>query len=252
MYRSLSEILGYQIRGVDDEIGVCRDFLLDDQKWAVRYLVVDTNKWLPGGRKTVVSPISLGEPDWKSKQLPVSLTRKGIEESPSLEDHEPVSMQYEREFFNHFGYGFYWVGSEIWGTYTHPAPLNDRGSDKQESESDKQDRHLHSASEILGYRIDAKDEPMGHVHDFILNDENWSIKAIVVDTSNWLPGGRKVIVDAALIRSISCKYQSVAVNQTAEEIKKNPLYEPEQYTDPENESVLQQLQDHLQALFKDR
>lgn len=120
MLRSLNEIIHYQLKGIVDEIGHCKDFLFDDQNWVVRYMIVDNHKWLPGGREVLISPISLGEPDWKNKQFPLLLSREGIEKSPLLEEHKPVSQQYETAFFNYYGYGYYWMGSGPWGAYTKP------------------------------------------------------------------------------------------------------------------------------------
>ena len=96
MLRSIKEIMGYNLNASDGEIGKVNDFLFDDQKWAVRYLVADTGKWLPG-RKVLISPSALGEPNWASSLLPVSMTKAKIENSPSLQTDLPVSRQYEMQ-----------------------------------------------------------------------------------------------------------------------------------------------------------
>lgn len=238
MLRSLNEITSYQLQGIDDEIGRCKDFLFDDRYWTVRYMVADTNKWLPGGRKVLISPISLGEPDWQAKRFPVLLTREGIENSPPLEEHKPVSQQYEIKLFDYYGYGYYWMGDGLWGTYTNPAPLIDTKQLENASESSTQDRHLLSTDEVTGYDIHAADESIGHVEDFILNDDNWAIAYIVVDTRNWLPGGRKVLIAPAWLKSVSWVDRAVSVDLTAQQIKDSPEYNPEEFIDPEYENVL--------------
>jgi hypothetical protein len=48
MLHSIKELKGYVIAAEDGEIGRCKDFLFDDRHWAIRYMVVDTRKWLPG------------------------------------------------------------------------------------------------------------------------------------------------------------------------------------------------------------
>ena len=55
MLRSMKEIKGYVLGAQDGDIGRCHDFLFDDKNWAVRYIVADTKKWLPG-RKVLISP----------------------------------------------------------------------------------------------------------------------------------------------------------------------------------------------------
>lgn len=92
--------MGYQLQATNGEIGCCQDFLFDDRQWTIRYMVTNTYKWLPGCRRTLISPVSLKSPDSEQKLLPVAVTREGIEKSPPIDEHEPVTAQYERDFFN--------------------------------------------------------------------------------------------------------------------------------------------------------
>lgn len=85
MLRSINELYNYVLQAEDGEIGRCKDFLFDDRFWTIRYMVADTGKWLPG-RKVLVSPISLGEPNWGVKVFPVRLTKEQIEEAPGLDE----------------------------------------------------------------------------------------------------------------------------------------------------------------------
>ena len=82
--RSTKDIQGYVLGAQDGEIGRCGDFLFDDRDWAVRYIVVSTNKWLPG-RKVLISPISIGEADGTTRTQNVGLTKNQIKESPPLD-----------------------------------------------------------------------------------------------------------------------------------------------------------------------
>ena len=58
----------FTIHAVDGEIGSVVDIYFDDETWAIRYLVVDTGGWL-GGRRVLISPISVVKTDWAAKQL---------------------------------------------------------------------------------------------------------------------------------------------------------------------------------------
>ena len=53
--QTATAVMGYTIRAEDGEIGHVKDVLVDDQAWAVRYLVVDTENWW-AGKKVLVSP----------------------------------------------------------------------------------------------------------------------------------------------------------------------------------------------------
>ena len=46
MSRSIKQLYGLKLHASDGEIGHVKDFYFDDQKWVVRYVVVDTGPWL--------------------------------------------------------------------------------------------------------------------------------------------------------------------------------------------------------------
>lgn len=103
MLRGMEELEGYTLEATDGEVGRCEDFLFDDRRWVVRNMAANTGKWLPG-RSVLISPISLGEPDWRSRHFPIKLTKHQIESSPNIRHDDPVSRQYEAELFDHLGY----------------------------------------------------------------------------------------------------------------------------------------------------
>ena len=228
MLRSMEELNGYVLAATDGEIGRCEDFLFDDETWAVRYMLANTGKWLPG-RKVLISPISLGEPDWESRRFPVELTREQVETSPTIEEHEPVSRQYEAELFSHLGYLPYWGGGSVWGPGSVPGHLR---SDELEDQAGvtvaiepEGDPHLRSLDEVAGYRIDAEDDEVGHVEDFIVDDDDWIIRYMVVDTRNWLPG-RKVIVPPGWVEGFDWQKKTAGVSLTRRQIENSPPFEP--------------------------
>jgi hypothetical protein len=119
MLRSIKQLYGNKLGASDGDIGHVKDFYFDDQSWAIRYLVVDTGTWLPG-RQVLLTPHSLGRLDQAERTLRVNLTRKQIEDSPSIEAHKPVSRQYEQEYYRYFGWPYYWKGSGLWGLSGFP------------------------------------------------------------------------------------------------------------------------------------
>jgi hypothetical protein len=79
-----NKIRGFHLVAVDGEIGHVEDFLVDEESWNVRYLVVDTSNWI-GGKSVLVSPAALENVDAVRKEIRVKLTRDEIERSPSVE-----------------------------------------------------------------------------------------------------------------------------------------------------------------------
>ena len=226
MLRELNEITGNVLEAEDGEIGRCKDFLFDDELWTIRYMVADTGKWLPG-RKVLISPISLGEPDWNSRLFPLKLTKEQIENSPSLDSDAPVSRQFESKWFGYYGYPYYWGGAGVWGMEPYPGPLFSRKRENAEMGPDaaEGDPCLRSAIEVSGYHIRATDDEIGHVQDFILDDETWTIRYMVVDTRNWLPG-RKVLVAPVWINSVDWAENRVNIDLATEVVKNSPEYDP--------------------------
>jgi len=223
--RNISKLMGYALASDDGEIGRCHDFLFDDRYWTVRYMVADTGKWLPG-RKVLVSPIALGEPNWEAERFPVKLTRKKIEESPPLEKDAPVSRQYEIKWFNYYGWPYYWVGAGLWGIDPYPHTLYGKTGDKaREKGIEPEKSHLRSVKEVTGYHIEASDGEIGHVEDFLVDEQAWSFRYLVVDTGNWLPG-RKVLVKPSWVNSVDWIDRRVKIDLTSEGIKNSPEYDP--------------------------
>jgi hypothetical protein len=215
----------YVLKAEDGEIGRCKDFLFDDEKWAIRYMVADTGKWLPG-RKVLLSPILLGRPDWATLSFPVDLTRRQIEESPPLDEHRPVSRRYEKKISKYYDMAYYWTGGAIWENFVSPSALRGAGRGEEETEQQQSDDvHLRSTKEVIGYHIEATDREVGHVEDFLVEDETWCIRYLLVDTGNWLPG-HKVLLSPLWVVSADWKKRRVRVDVSDRQVKDSPAYDP--------------------------
>jgi len=227
MLRSTKELRGYTIRATDGNIGKVHELLFDDLAWIVRYLVADTGNWLPG-RKVLLWPGVLGQPDWQSQALPVGLTREQVEHSPAISTDEPVSRQMEMDLHTYYGWTPYWRGGlPTFGLGAAAAAETIAGELQQKDEEDEQesDPHLRSTREVIGYHIQARDGEIGHVEDLIVEDETWFIRYLVIDTRNWLPG-RTVLVAPAWAEQISWIHRKVYLDLSRESIKNSPEFDP--------------------------
>lgn len=241
MLRSMNEIQGYQIEAVDGDLGNVDEFYFDDQTWTVRYMVVDTGPWI-FGRKVLISPIALLEPVWSSRKMPVMLTRKQVEESPDIKIDEPVSLQDEIVLRKYYEWPNYWIQptgmptpATVASYYPPEAPEMEERAVVVHGQGG--DPHLRRTREVTGYHIQAKDGRIGHVSDFIVEDEAWVIRYVVVDTRNWLPG-REVLTSPAWIESIDEKRSLVEIDLKKETIENSPEYDPESPVNRDYEKVL--------------
>jgi hypothetical protein len=225
---------GYSLKSLDGDIGSVSEFYFDDRFWAVRYLVANTGNWLTG-RMVLISPYCLESVNREKQEVRVELSKKEIEESPSIMTHEPVSDQFEGLYNGYYGYPNYWGGPYMWGA--NPYIESDRSKWGQAAvEANSWDRHLRSTHEVDGYHLSALDGEIGHVDDFIL-DETWAIRYLVIETTNWWPG-KKVLISPKWIESISWDQQEVSIKLSREAIQAAPEYTEEALLTRDYEAAL--------------
>ena len=80
---------------------------------------------------------------------------------------------------------------------------------------------LTSLNDILGYSIAARDGEFGSVSDFYFDDHYWSVRYLVVDTGNWLPG-RKVLLSPSTIGTLSHDDKRLSVDLDKQQIEDSP------------------------------
>ncbi len=224
MLRSIKELRGYKLIARDGKVGEVHEFYFDDRAWVMRYAVVDTGNWL-AGRRVLISPHSLEQPDWEKKQIDVKLTRKQIEGSPSIDAKKPVYRQHEMELMQYYSWPNYW---EVVGTHIPETALLIARAEKDQKDKYKthDNPHLRSTREVSGYYIQARDGEIGHVDDFIAEDENWIIRYVVVDTKNWLPWSKEVILSPSWIKKIDWADEKVYLDLKRNLIEKSPEFDP--------------------------
>ena len=224
MLSKIKTLNGYKLNSLDGEIGRVKEFYFDDRHWAIRYLVADTGTWLPG-RRVLISPYALRDVNKTEKHLSLDLTKKQIEDSPALESHKPVSQQFEQDYYGYYGWPTYWSGEGMWGS--HQYLERDRNKWHKSSAAGKAwDPHLRSTHEVTGYHVQALDGELGHVEDFVIDDQTWAIRYLVVATKNWWPG-RKVLVSPLWIERVSWSESKVFINLSRESIQNSAEYTEE-------------------------
>lgn len=242
MQYGMSRMIGCTIRATDGNLGIVDEFYFDDKTWMIRYIVVETGNWL-SGRKVLISPLVFGKPDLESSTIAVTLTCAQVGNSPDIDTERPICRQHEVELNEHYqwpspsGYG---------GSFGNiPLPLSAReASAEQESSTPghPDDPHLRSTRQVTGYHIHATDGEIGHVEDFILDDDSWTIRFLVVDTGNWLPG-KKVLLSPQWIDRVEWADSSVHFDLTRESVKNSPEFDPSK---PVNRDYEAYLYDHYE------
>jgi uncharacterized protein YrrD len=230
MLHSAKELKGFSLAAIDGELGHVEDSFFDDAKWTIRHLAVDTGGWL-SGRNVLISPLSVQRVDWDDKTMRVNLTRQQIQDSPGIDTAKPISRQHEIDLYGHYGYPYYWTGPYLWGYTMFPVffekrPLEDpaRQELRQEIENEGRDPHLRSSKEVIGYHVQATDDAIGHIEDFLFEERDWSIQLVVVDTRNRWPG-KHVLLSPQRIREVDWPEGKVLVDVTREQVENSPEYD---------------------------
>jgi hypothetical protein len=201
---------------------------------------VDTGALLPG-RKVLLPPGVFG--DLTGQVFPVKLTRDQVKNSPDIDTDPPVSRQQEMELHKHCDWTPYWIGS--FSTLTRATMPEVAKAARQagteagtsKTEDTDNDPHLRSTRAVINYRIHAEDGDIGHVEDFIVDDTDWLIRYLVVDTRNWLPG-KKVIIPPDWIKQISWDKAEASFDVTKEAIEKSPEFDPDTPVNRDYETLL--------------
>ena len=212
MLNKAKTLRSYKLHSLDGEIGKVNEFYFDDHHWTIRYLIADTGNWLTG-RQVFISPHALVAVNKEEQYITINLTKKQIEDSPSLDNDKPVSREFEEAYYGYYEWPMYW---------------------------DSQfDPHLRSTYDVSSYDIQATDGEIGHVEDFIIDDETWTIRYLIIDTRNWWPG-KKVLVSPRWIERVSWDEKTVFVNLLRETIKQSPEYMEESLLTRDYETGLHQ------------
>lgn len=246
MLCSVNALEGFEIVAPDGAIGNVQQFYFDDERWVVRYIVVNTGNWL-SGRQVLISPFSVLRVDIQQQKLHVGLTRSQVEKSPNIDTHKPVSRQMEAAYSDFYGYPHYWKSPLLWGVEERPvltfrqeftATATRQSPAKPATATEiaasvaitaempviSNGVHLRSTQEVAAYFIEAADGEIGHVEDFILDDDTWAIRYLTINTGNWWPG-KTVVISPQWISSIDWAQNKVHVHLSRDGVKRSPVYD---------------------------
>lgn len=222
---AISALTGYAVVGSTDTIGTVKDFLFLDDRWKVRWLVVDTGGWL-SGRKVLIHPSAIAETDYDLQELRVPLTRQQVEGSPDISVDGKLSNNLEARVFAHYGWDPDWGLSPFARTSDAPPALP--GAVGKSAD----DPHLRSFEAIKGYRLRATDGEIGNVENFLVDRDGWNIRYLIVGTGTWW-FGKEVLLAPYAVAAIDWLNREILLNVTGEQVKSSPPWDPLKLIDAE-------------------
>ena len=230
---------GFSVVASDGSLGTVSDLLFDDASWTVRWLVVETGSWF-ADRRVLLPASALGRLDLTAQTFAVRLTMDQVKHSPDVDTHLPVSRQFETSAHDYYGLDPYWSSGVYLGGYGYwggmlplPPPV-----DAQQLEDEiirrrhqDDDPNLRSVDEISGYHIHATDGEIGHLADVLIDDSDWSLRYLIVNTSNWW-AGKEVLISPRSTEAIRWTEHLVYLGVDRDKVRNGPEYDPTRPLDP--------------------
>ncbi|HVC00694.1 MAG TPA: PRC-barrel domain-containing protein [Steroidobacteraceae bacterium] len=105
--RSGKAVVGYRMHASDGDLGHVRELLIDEDSWAIRYMIADTSNWWMGHR-VLISPQWIESVSWAQEQVVVNLTRAAVKSAPPYLVDRPVDRAQEMAVFGHHRRKGYW------------------------------------------------------------------------------------------------------------------------------------------------
>jgi hypothetical protein len=176
-------------------LGKLTDFYFEDDLYTIRYLVIRMGSSLIG-RSVLISPCEVACVNDAAGTIGLDLTCERVRSSPDIDADRPVSRRQEELFYRYYRYKPYWpavpsVAAGITSISSLPdAKVNSRAADSlrraDRSPDIPNETHVRSCAEVAGYEVLASDAPIGHVRDFLCDDQAWVIQGVVAQTCGWL------------------------------------------------------------------
>ena len=195
MIISNDQLNEFTLHATDGAIGKVKDLFIDDETWAVRYLVVETGNWFT--RHQVLIPTeALGSIVPDDKAIKVAIAREQVQRSPDVDCEMPVSRQHETDLSGYYGF---------------PSHLDS-------AERRDKNPHLRSAKALRGYVARSQNDEIGSVRQFMVDDDGWQAVAVVLKTGTWWHGDLMQIVTDGIV-SVDWETKSIAIVASRESLQ---------------------------------
>lgn len=237
MKKSINELIKLDIITKDDIKGIAKDYLFDQDTWTIRYLEADFGTFF-NDKRVLIPRFLLPDSYTSGTRFYIDLTKETIERCPKPEQHQPISKKYEEEIHSYYNIDWYWqqpynvpadpIGSPLYPIRVPPPAVDESTFDTR----------LRSFREVKGYNIVGSDGNLGHVEDMIVDDLNWKIVYVVIDTSNWLPWSKKILLDISWIDQISYQNKEAVIHLHSEVVGNAPAYDPSVPVEEQYENLL--------------
>jgi len=100
--RSCKAVTGYHLHATDGDIGHVSGFLIDDETWAIRYVLADTSNWWLG-HQVLIAPEWITGVQWPDATVSVDLSRASVKGAPSYDPDKDWGRERDVSLYRHYG-----------------------------------------------------------------------------------------------------------------------------------------------------
>lgn len=106
--RSCNVVMSYHIEASDGDVGHVHGMLVDEETWAIRYIIVDTSNWWLG-HQVLIAPSWIQGVNWSESTVSVNLTRQAVKDAPPYDSGAQIDRELEADLYGHYGFAGYWT-----------------------------------------------------------------------------------------------------------------------------------------------
>jgi hypothetical protein len=99
--RSCRTITSYHVQATDGDIGHVQGMLVDDETWAIRYIIVNTSNWWLG-HQVLIAPQRARNVSWHDATVSVNLTQQAVKDAPPYDSAVALDRAYEMDIHDHY------------------------------------------------------------------------------------------------------------------------------------------------------
>jgi uncharacterized protein YrrD len=246
MFVSEEGLRNLHVDALDGYFGKIDEFYFEEKSWAVRYIIIIYG-FLHHVRK-MISPSVIE--NMSTERIAVKLNIEQIKNSPDIDTQKPVSRELEEKIHKYYGWPNYWTYppyTNTYGTALYPGfglsypysmPLY-RDRDKIHEEMNKDIKNiqsnLRSTKELIGYSAKSRNQYIGRIKDYLVDDKSWALRYTIIDTDSFL-SGKKIIIASHWAIDIDWFSKTIFFDIDEQVIKNGPSYENSMVLDRDFES----------------
>lgn len=226
MLMKATEWLGIGLIAKDGTAGQVEDLYFEDKQWTLQYLLVDCEPWRV--RRKMLFPVRLMDTlDWEARKIHLKMTLDQIKAASEVDFSTTLPWQLEKDLYEFFRWPSYWQ------TSVFHAPAYAKMSPPRNAPVPSDLRpQLHSLREVTGYQVETRDGDIGHLADFMLQEDpknkTWQIAHFALNLKKAYQEDRQVLLAPHWLKEINAHTSTILLDLHHSDIRSSTDFDFEE------------------------